>query len=161
MSQTSKLILIAIVATLLGGVGVYLWQNNVTQESPSVSVQEEELNEPEIITKIETSDEWNELIAYNCELSGGTFSNNSCSCPLEGEQTQEEMYDKSTGYCQSSMGGPAGDAYAVSVGLPWGNYSFWTEIVENNCTETGGDWLNARCTCGEGSTYSKSTGKCE
>lgn len=163
MSQTSKMVLVAVIAALIGGGGVYFWETDESQESPSVSVQEQELNEPETVTEFTPSNEWNELIRYNCELSGGSFSDNSCVCPIEEEigQTQEEMYDKSTGYCQSSMGGPGGDAFAASVGLPWDKYSFWTDIVGNNCTETDGEWLNALCTCSDGKTYDESTGYCE
>lgn len=162
MSQASKMILVAIVAALIGGGGVYLWQANESPESPTVSTQEQDLNEPETVTEATSSNDWNELIGYNCELSGGSFSEyKGCECPLEEGQTQEEMYDKSTGYCQSSMGAPGGDAFAASVGLPLGNYSFWTDIVGNNCTETDGDWLNARCTCSDDKTYDKSTGYCK
>lgn len=163
MSQTSKIILIAIVAALIGGGGVYLWQNSEIKDSPPVSVQEKELNEPETISIVETSNEWDELVGYHCELSGGSFSNGTCTCPLEGEQTQEEMYDKSTGYCQTTYGGPGGVAFDVSVGLPNPNgaYYFWRDIVGNNCTETGGEFFMSKCTCGDGTIYNKSTGYCE
>jgi hypothetical protein len=51
----------------------------------------------------------------NCELSLGTFENGTCLCQLENDQTQEEMYDELTGYCQSTMGGPAGPAFEAAV----------------------------------------------
>lgn len=157
------MVLVAVIAALIGGGGVYFWQTNESQESPSVSVQEQELNEPETITEVTSSNEWDELVGYNCELSGGSFSDSVCECPLEERQTQEMMYDKKTGYCQTTFGGPGGAAFAVSVGLPnpEGAYYFWTDVVGNNCTETDGDWLNARCSCSDGKTYDKSTGYCK
>jgi len=161
MSQASKVILVAVVAALIGGGGVYVWQTNESPEPLSVPIQEQGLNEPKNATVFTSSNEWSELIRYNCELSGGSFNNNVCECPLEEGQTQEEMYNTSTGYCQSSMGGPAGDAFAASVGLPRGDFAFWTQIIGNNCTETGGNWLNARCTCGDGLTYIEDTGYCK
>lgn len=51
----------------------------------------------------------------NCELSLGTFENGTCICQLENDQTQEEMYDELTGYCQSTMGGPAGPAFEAAA----------------------------------------------
>ncbi len=56
-----------------------------------------------------------ELTKYNCELSLGTFENGTCTCPLENDQTQEEMYDETTGFCQSTMGGPAGAALEAAT----------------------------------------------
>jgi hypothetical protein len=168
MSQTSKIILTAVLAALIAGSGVYLWQNSQTADAPVAETPEQEITETEVVaepaatTEIASSNEWAELIQSQCELSGGTFADNSCECPIEEDlgQTQESMYDKSTGYCQNTVGGPGGDAFAASVGLPHGNYSFWTKIVGNNCTETGGTWLNAKCTCSDGTSYSESTGNC-
>jgi len=142
MSQTSKMILLAFVVALLTGSVVYLWQHNKSSVSPS-------------------SNDYGQIIKYNCEKSGGSFSDSKCECPLEKGQTQEIMYDKSTGYCQSTNGGPAGDAFNASVGLPYGDFAFWSEIVGNNCTKTGGEWLNAHCTCSVKMVYDKSTGDCK
>ena len=161
MTQTSKLILVAVVAALLGGGGVWLWQNSGRRAAPSVSIREQGLNGLEPLTITDTSDKWISLVRYNCTLSGGTFSDGACVCPLESGQTREEMYDESTGYCRSSMGGEGGDAFATTQGLPWGDYAFWTEIVGNNCMEKGGDWELARCTCANGLTYDTSTGYCK
>ncbi len=55
------------------------------------------------------------LLKTNCELSLGTFENGTCLCQLENDQTQEEMYDELTGYCQSTMGGPAGPAFEAAA----------------------------------------------
>lgn len=164
MSQGSKIILVALVAAILGGALVYFWQEMTQEQLPTATVQEQELNEPEsrpaiVVTESEES-EWTELVQYNCELSDGTFDNNVCTCPLEGEQTQEDMYDESTGYCQSSMGGPAGDAFSASIGLPWGPYAFFMGIIVNSCEESGGSMSGAACICSEGTTYDKTTGTC-
>ncbi len=101
------------------------------------------------------------LIKHNCELSGGTFSENGCECPIEEDlgQTQEEMYNKKTGYCRTTHGGPGGEAFKASVGMPYGDYSFWENIVRLSCEKTHGKWINARCECLRG-VYDKSTGAC-
>ena len=146
MSQASKILAVTFLAVLLGSGGIYLWQMNTLPESLIVSAQEEKQTGP---------------IQHNCELSGGSFSNGNCTCQLEGEQTQAQMYNQSTGYWQSTMGGPAGDAFPASVGLPWGEYSFWTDVVGHNCAATGGEWLNAQCTCSGELTYNTSNGFCQ
>ncbi len=102
-------------------------------------------------------------IRYNCELSGGSFENDRCTCLIEEElgQTQELMYDKETGFCQSTHGGPAGDAFNASIGLPHGGYGYWTQIVMDLCTNSGGNIFGAACICPADKTYSKTNGKCE
>jgi len=173
------MILIAIVAALIGGGGVYLWQNSETQESLPVSTQEQMPNEPEATTESTATNEFAGVVKYNCEKSGGSFSNNSCVCPAEEEmkeindynckntdtclseeQVRELAYDKTTGFCQTTFGGPGEDAFAASIGLPYGDYSFYNDIVIKNCEETGGNFLYS-CSCGDGTTYDKSTGYCK
>jgi hypothetical protein len=100
-------------------------------------------------------------IRYNCELSGGTFQNDRCTCRIEGFQTQELMYDKDTGFCQSTVGAPAGDAFNASIGLPYGEYDYWTQIVVDLCTNSGGNISGAACICPSGKNYSKTNGRCE
>lgn len=100
-------------------------------------------------------------IKYNCELSGGSFKNGSCTCTIEADQTQESMYDKDTGFCQSTIGGPAGDAFNASVGLPYGEYAYWTQIVTDLCTNSGGNISGAACICPLSKTYSKVSGRCQ
>lgn len=107
-------------------------------------------------------------IEYNCELSGGRFENENCTCSLELNQTQDEMYDQETGFCQTTFGGPGGDAFEASIGLPYGSYGFWTSIVVDLCEQSGGSMSGAACICpSEPSvagtpayTYSKETGLC-
>lgn len=108
-------------------------------------------------------EDWSSIVAYNCDLSGGEFVNNTCMCPYEEElgQDSKTKYDLSTGFCSSDMGGPAGDAFNASVGLPYGAYDFWTDVVGNACVESGGDWLNASCACSDGKVYDESTGVCQ
>jgi hypothetical protein len=100
-------------------------------------------------------------VEYNCELSSGTFSNGSCSCSIEEGQTQAEMYDKNTGFCQSTHGGPTGDAFQASKGLPYGEYGYYQNIIFELCTGSGGSLSGAACMCPSGTEYSKTTGKCE
>ena len=154
MNQTIKMILVAIVAALLGGGAIYLWQIDKSADSPPVSTQEQ--SESIIIPSTEGA------IKYNCELSGGSFKNGTCECPIEKElgQTQDMMYDKNTGFCQTTYGGPGGDAFAASVGLPYGDYEFYNGIIQNNCKETGGEFLYV-CNCPNGKSYDKSTGYCK
>lgn len=100
-------------------------------------------------------------IRYNCELSAGTFENGSCSCPLEMTQTQDEMYDKTTGFCQTTFGGPAGAAFPASIGLPYGDYGYWNNIIFNLCTQSGGYISGAACICPTEKTYDTTTGQCQ
>lgn len=101
-------------------------------------------------------------IGYNCALSGGTMKDGACSCPLDlPDQTQEQMYDAATGFCQSTMGGPAGNAFFASVGLPYGEYDFYRQIVMNACTESGGSMSGAACRCPSGNAYNTTTGQCQ
>ncbi len=99
----------------------------------------------------------------NCEKSGGSFIDNNCVCSIEEEigQTQELMYDKKTGYCQSTQGGPAGDAYFAQAGLPYGEYAFYNGIIQNLCLNSGGEISGSACICSAKTTYNKSTGYCE
>jgi hypothetical protein len=101
-------------------------------------------------------------ISYNCELSGGEFTNGQCLCPTEDTptQTEQSMYDPATGFCQSTMGGAASDAFNASLGLPYGTYDYYFSIVEYHCAESGGNFLNARCDCGN-QTYNDTTGQCQ
>jgi len=101
-------------------------------------------------------------IGYNCELSGGQITNGQCVCPIEENlgQTQDEMYDQSTGFCQTTAGGPGGDAFYSSIGLPYGDYSFFNTIVGYQCTQSGGEFFNSRCDCGS-KIYDKKTGLCK
>ncbi|MFA6132350.1 MAG: hypothetical protein WC702_04830 [Patescibacteria group bacterium] len=99
-------------------------------------------------------------ISYNCELSGGAFTNGECVCPIASFQTQDEMYDKETGFCQSDVGGPAGDAFNASIGLPWGEYSYWNQIIVKLCEESDGEISGIACICPLEKTYDKTTGQC-
>lgn len=100
-------------------------------------------------------------IKYNCELSGGIFKDNHCICSIEDFQTQEMMYDKNTGFCQSTHGGPAGDAFFASSGLPFGYYSFWMGIMMDLCETSGGSISGVACICPSEKTFSKTNGKCQ
>jgi hypothetical protein len=155
MSQTSKMILVAIVAAILSGGGIYLWQMDKSPELPPVSTQGQAESET-VVSSTEGA------AKYNCVLSGGSFKNGFCECPIEEElgQTQDTMYDKNTGFCQTTYGGPGGNAFAASIGLPYGDYAFYNNIVQNNCKETGGEFLYV-CNCTNGKSYNKTTGYCK
>lgn len=101
------------------------------------------------------------VVKYNCELSDGKFIDGKCECPVEEglHQTSDSMYDSSTGFCQSAIGAPAGDALYASVGLPYGSFEFYLDIINYQCEQSGGHFLNARCDCGERS-YNEATGHC-
>lgn len=100
-------------------------------------------------------------IKYNCELSDGTFKNGKCTCHIESFQTQEEMYDKDTGFCQTTFGGPGGNAFAASIGLPYGEYQYWNSIMSGLCDRSGGNMSGAACICSPGKDYDKTTGQCK
>ncbi len=88
-SQASKIVLAVIIAGVVVGGGVYSWQK---KDTTVLSTQE------------------NLVVKYNCEQSGGKFTNNKCDCPFEQQlgQTSDSMYDRETGYCQTTHGGPGG-----------------------------------------------------
>jgi len=102
-------------------------------------------------------------IQYNCELSGGTFENGVCVCPIEEQlgQTQEMMYDEKSGFCQTTFGGAGGNAFAAGQGLPWGRNSYYNDVINYWCDESGGSKSGAACICPTEKTYDKKTGKCQ
>jgi len=102
-------------------------------------------------------------IQYNCELSGGVFESGACVCPIEEElgQTQEMMYDESSGFCQTTHGGSGGDAFRAENGLPWGSWQYYNDIINYWCNESGGSKSTPMCNCPAEKTYNKSNGRCE
>jgi hypothetical protein len=102
MSCASKIFLSIIITALIVGGGVYFWQQKQVPNSPSVA---------NIKTNEASANAWKKIIQYNCEQSGGSFKNDKCECPFEEQlgQTSEIMYDKNTGYCQTTAGGPGGE----------------------------------------------------
>ncbi len=98
-------------------------------------------------------------IEYNCKLSSGTFKDGDCACPEE-QQLNVDMYDEATGFCQSAHGGPAGDAFNASIGLPYGAYGYYQNIILDLCEGSGGSLSGAACICPAGEAYEKSTGQC-
>lgn len=157
MSNINKLVIVAIISAVAGAItgGTYIFQINKSITPLSTNINESK-------TRAENF-EWKNLIKHNCELSGGSFVDEKCKCDIETDlgQTQEVMYDKNTGYCQSTNGGPAGDAFNASIGLPYGDYRYWTQIIMGLCTDSGGTISGAACICPTNKHYSKISGKCE
>ncbi|MFA6072329.1 MAG: hypothetical protein WC810_27520, partial [Janthinobacterium sp.] len=77
--------------------------------------------------KSENKESLNGPISYNCELSGGKFLNGACVCANVSPQLPI-AYDQATGFCQSDAGGPAGNAFYSSIGLPYGDYDYFNSI---------------------------------
>lgn len=151
MNSKYKLMLVGLIGVLIGSCGTYVWQASKPVLVPYVDTEDT------IVSNMFAG-----VIAYNCEKSGGSFDNNRCVCPIEAElgQTQESMYDKNTGYCQTTFGGPGGEAFNTSIGLPAGDYGYYNEIIQNLCLKSGGDLSGAACICPVDTQYDKSTGYC-
>lgn len=112
-SQTYKIILAIIITAIIVGGGVYIWQGKTPANLPvTVNTTQTETQNTEPATQTaQEKNGWEKIVQYNCAQSGGLFKDDKCECPLEEGlgQTQEMMYDKSTGYCQTTAGGPGGE----------------------------------------------------
>jgi hypothetical protein len=150
MSSTIKFVFVAVIAALIGGTGTFFVLGMDKNQVENTILM---ANESKFVGAGE----------YNCKKSGGTFNDENCTCPIAEEigQTQETIYDKKTGYCQTDVGGPGGDAFAASVGLPYGNYQFIMNIIVNTCEKSGGSMSGAACICPEKKNYDKSSGLCK
>ena len=84
MSQIWKIIIIIIITTTVVGGGIYYYQNNYST----------------------VTNQYIQITKYNCEQSGGEFILGLCTCPSE---FGADMYDKITGYCETTHGGPGGE----------------------------------------------------
>lgn len=73
---------VAATAVVVGG-GVYLWQSLLTEPV------------------VDTSGD--QIVQFNCEQSGGAYSNQNCNC------SAEDSYEDSTGYCITADGSPGGE----------------------------------------------------
>lgn len=112
-SQTYKIILAIIITAIIVGGGVYIWQGKTPANLPvTVNTTQTETQNTEPATQTtQEKNGWEKIAQYNCNQSGGLLKDDKCECPLEEGlgQTQEMMYDKSTGYCQTTAGGPGGE----------------------------------------------------
>lgn len=147
---------IGIVISITAVIVAFALGLTIGNDPRTLGANNEKLMEAEIKSSIPLG-----AIKYNCELSLGTFKDGRCECILEMAQTQEEMYDEQTGYCQSTQGGPAGDAFNASIGLPFADYSFWSGIVLGLCEESGGSISGVSCICPSGKTYDETSGMCK
>lgn len=98
----------------LNGYVYSLTYGTEARDNPTVSKILDTFAVSEIAQKTETitsTDAWKKIVQYNCMQSGGSFKNDKCECPIEEQlsQTSESMYDKSTGYCTTTVGGPGGE----------------------------------------------------
>lgn len=101
-SQASKIVLAITIITIIAiiaGSSIYLLQPKQTLYAPLVTKNEEYISA------------WRAIVKYNCEQSGGTFAGDRCKCPFEAQlgQTSDSMYDRTTGQCQTTLGGPGGE----------------------------------------------------
>jgi len=80
-SQIFKIIIAIIITAIVVGGGVYFWQNQTTNSQGE------------------------KIVKHYCQQSGGTFENDKCDCPSE---FGADMYDKTNGQCQTTVGGPGG-----------------------------------------------------
>lgn len=102
MSQIGKLIIAVVLTAVIVSAGFYVYSKKSVQTAPATTVQ---------------PSEWKQIVQYQCEQSGGTFKD-VCVCPTE--FADNDMYDKKSGQCQTTFGGPGGalgDAINSCVGL--------------------------------------------
>lgn len=107
MKTTITIIITTIVAMVIAGSAVYFYQVNT---------------DPRLAISQETTEQALKTLQFTCEASGGTFIDDTCDCPIEEQlnQTQEMMYQTSTGYCLTTVGGPGGsvaDTANTVIGL--------------------------------------------
>jgi len=149
-------ILAVIITAVVVGGGVYWWQSSQapqpTTESET-STADETSAEPATVESAAAS---NQVVEYNCEQSGGSYSNGACSCS-DGE------YEKSTGYCITAIGSPGGELQKEAAKLQE-LVMLKNTIVTYNCKQSGGTFKNDACSCpteqGEKLEYDSDTGYC-
>jgi len=90
-SAVGVVVLAVVVTALVVGGGMYWWQTS-------------KVVAPETNT-------YEQIVKFNCEQSGGTFSRNECQCPEEPEVNGAPAfaYGERDGYCVDSFGTPGGE----------------------------------------------------
>jgi len=99
-SSAGAIVLTVVVTALVVGGGIYWWQTSktVTQQTQS-----------ETSTVAPQKNTFEQIAKFNCEQSGGTFSQSQCQCPKESRAADSFTYEESTGYCIDSFGIPGGE----------------------------------------------------
>ena len=85
---------VVVILVVLVGVFVY-WFSNFEISNKEMKAS----NDSDLSMNISNG---GQIIAYNCESSGGTFKGSECACPKE--QGEKLKYDPKTGYCMTSFG---------------------------------------------------------
>jgi len=156
------LISVVITAIVVGG-GMYLWQMSMPDQGLSDALtteigETEPEAQPPTTAKVSDS----AIVRFNCEQSGGTYSDGECNCPLESEGEGQFKYDSNTGYCMSEFGIPGGDFGETDIKLQELTM-LKNQIVRFNCEQSGGEY-DDKCDCSslgdEFSEYENSTGYC-
>lgn len=108
---------------------------------------------------LQTADNCTQVIKYNCEQSGGIYSDGICTC----SEDEYEKYEESTGYCITAIGIPGGELQEQAAKLQE-LVMLKNTIVRHNCEKSGGTFSENICSCpmeqGEKLTYDTNTGYC-
>ncbi len=161
--QDSKNILLVIFAVIITAVivggGMYWWQ---TSDTTDLTVKDDADPVEEVIAELEPTEQTeqvvaiNKVVGYNCEQSGGKYSNGTCTCS-DGE------YEESTGYCITAFGTPGGELHKEAVKLQE-LVMLKNTIVAYNCEQSGGTFGDSGCLCpkeqGDQFKYDSETGYC-
>ena len=146
---------VIITAVVVGG-GVYWWQSS---QAPQPTTESETSTADETSAEratVESAATSNQVEEYNCEQSGGSYSNGACSC-------SESEYEESTGYCITAFGTPGGELHEQATKLQE-SVMIKNTIVTYNCEQSGGTFSNDACSCpteqGEKLEYDSDTGYC-
>ncbi|MFH1284353.1 MAG: hypothetical protein ABIH78_02070 [Candidatus Peregrinibacteria bacterium] len=108
MSQIGRIIMAVVSIAVVAGGGIFLWKGGLGGNSTSAG-------------------EWEQIVKYYCEQSGGTFADNACNCPSE---FGGDMYNRANGQCETTAGGPGGE-----LGVQMGQ-SIGLQLQLNKCQET-------------------------
>ncbi len=105
-SAGAIIITVVVTAVVIGG-GMYWWQTSKTVLQQAVSTPTSQKSSFEQVAK------------FNCEQSGGTFSQSMCQCPKEPQVAGAPVftYEENAGYCMDSFGIPGGEEGATAKKL--------------------------------------------
>jgi len=111
MNQQKSLLIIiltfVITAAIIGS-GMYWWQ------SLKIASLQTQLTAANVVPQ---RSPFKLAVKYNCEQSGGVFSQSKCQCQKDPEPANTTNYDEGTGYCMDSFGIPGGEQGKISKKL--------------------------------------------